>query len=348
LEDSDTKKLEKIKLPKVSIIIPTHNCAQYITEAIESVLNQTYKDLEIIVVDDGSTDNTKDVLAFYIEKNLIRYTCQENQGPGGARNRGIMEAKGKYISYLDADDIMLEDSLIKRLDFLERYTDVPFVFSDRYVNKHKNFFSSHPILREKRFLNFFHDSICINSKREFIFDQNFHYRYFEFTVNPIWTGTVMMRKKIIREVGLFRTDISINEDQDFWLRVAKKYKIGFIDEPLSCYQYFRSSITKDTEKYFLDGIKLFSDLIKETRISLSKNKRLLNVMKKKVSENYFGLGYYYFSNHRKKNAQKFFLMSIKYNLFKPRSFMFMGFSLLPICIIQPLKKFKRFLSTKHN
>jgi len=83
--------------PKVSVIIPTYNCARYIPEAIESVLNQTYKDFEIIVVDDGSTDNTKEVLNRYIIENLIKYIYQNNQGPGAARNTGIKAAKGEYV-----------------------------------------------------------------------------------------------------------------------------------------------------------------------------------------------------------------------------------------------------------
>jgi glycosyltransferase involved in cell wall biosynthesis len=117
----------------VSIILPTYNRAQLICEAIDSILNQTYQDFQIIVVDDGSTDNTAEVLKSYIPK--IRYIQQENKGPGDARNRGIEDAKGKYIAFLDSDDIWMDFKLEIQVDILERLTDVGFLFSDFRILK---------------------------------------------------------------------------------------------------------------------------------------------------------------------------------------------------------------------
>ncbi|MDE5121033.1 MAG: glycosyltransferase family 2 protein, partial [Trichodesmium sp. St19_bin1] len=91
--------------PKVSIIIPVYNCELYITQGIESVLNQTYTDYEIIVIDDGSTDNTHQVLQPYMKK--IRYFFHENKGLSATRNQGIKMAKGELIALLDADDLFL-------------------------------------------------------------------------------------------------------------------------------------------------------------------------------------------------------------------------------------------------
>ena len=91
--------------PKVSVIIPVYNCELYIAQAIESVLNQTYTDYEIIVINDGSTDNTYQVLQPYMKK--IRYFSQKNKGLSATRNQGIKMAKGKLISLLDADDLFL-------------------------------------------------------------------------------------------------------------------------------------------------------------------------------------------------------------------------------------------------
>lgn len=108
-------------MPKVSIIIPTYNSAKYIHDAIESVLNQTYQDFEIIVMDDGSIDNTKKVLRSYIESKKIRYFYQKNKGPSAARNKGIREAKGEYIAFLGADDIWHKKKLEKSINFMNIY-----------------------------------------------------------------------------------------------------------------------------------------------------------------------------------------------------------------------------------
>ena len=91
-------------MPTISVIIPTYNNAHFVGEAIESVLDQTYRDVEIIVVDDGSLDNTKEVLDTYIKNGQINYIYQKNMGPGAARNTGCNHAKGTYIAFLDSDE----------------------------------------------------------------------------------------------------------------------------------------------------------------------------------------------------------------------------------------------------
>ncbi|MDQ6977908.1 MAG: glycosyltransferase family A protein, partial [Ghiorsea sp.] len=93
----------------VSIIIPTYNYAEYVHKAVESALNQTYQNIEIIVVDDGSTDNTAAVMQAYAEQ--VIYIQQENQGAAAARNRGLLEAKGDFICFLDADDMYHADNI---------------------------------------------------------------------------------------------------------------------------------------------------------------------------------------------------------------------------------------------
>ena len=101
-------------MPKVSVIIPTYNYGQYIEKAIDSVLAQSYQDFEIIVVDDGSTDNTGTIIETKY-KDKVKYIFQENKGAAAARNRAAKEAKGKYLSFLDADDTFLVDNLQKKL-----------------------------------------------------------------------------------------------------------------------------------------------------------------------------------------------------------------------------------------
>jgi glycosyltransferase involved in cell wall biosynthesis len=110
-------------MPNISVVIPTYNCSKYLIGAIDSVLNQTYSNLEVIVVDDGSKDNTKQILGPYIDSKKIKYFYQENKGPSSARNKGIREAAGKYIAFLDADDLWLDSFLSKMLLKIEEGYD---------------------------------------------------------------------------------------------------------------------------------------------------------------------------------------------------------------------------------
>ena len=126
---------------KISIIIPTYNRAKFLLEAVNSVFNQTVKPFEIIVIDDGSNDNTKEVL-----ENLdVKYIYQKNRGVSSARNRGVKEAKGDWICFLDSDDIWLEDKLKEQIlfhqnsDFLISQTDEVWIRNDKRVNKPKRY-----------------------------------------------------------------------------------------------------------------------------------------------------------------------------------------------------------------
>ena len=96
---------------KVSIVIPSYNAARYVKEAVDSALAQTYKNVEVIVVDDGSTDGTKKILAPYSESKKIRYIYEENKGLAGARNTGIKNSSGEYVAFLDADDLFCREKL---------------------------------------------------------------------------------------------------------------------------------------------------------------------------------------------------------------------------------------------
>ncbi|HEU5321302.1 MAG TPA: glycosyltransferase family A protein, partial [Methylomirabilota bacterium] len=119
--------------PAVSVVIPTFNCAPFVAEAVESVRAQTWADLEVVVVDDGSTDDTARVLEPYRQSGAIRYLRQDNRGPSAARNAGIRAARGRYVAFLDADDTIPPSSIERRLRFLDAHPDVAVVFTDCYI-----------------------------------------------------------------------------------------------------------------------------------------------------------------------------------------------------------------------
>jgi glycosyltransferase involved in cell wall biosynthesis len=121
----------KSSQPLVSVVIPTYNYATYVTKAISSCLEQTYKPVEVVVVDDGSTDNTFQVLKEF--GTAIRYIFQENKGVSAARNKGMASVQGDYITFVDADDYMTKDSIEIRMKIMHKFPDIGIVVSDKYT-----------------------------------------------------------------------------------------------------------------------------------------------------------------------------------------------------------------------
>lgn len=207
-------------MPKVSVIIPTYNRAYLVCEAIDSVLSQTFKDFEIIVVDDGSTDNTKEALEKYGPR--ICYIYQENKGRAEARNAGIRQAKAEYIAFLDDDDIWLPNKLEKQITFLDTRPDIGLVHT--FIKKVDA--EGHLLVKEtKRHIKSYRKAMQIG------------YNYAGMSALCImFTSTIMLRKECFYEVGLYDRNTEVFEDWDFYLRLALKYSIGTIPESLVMYR----------------------------------------------------------------------------------------------------------------
>ena len=192
----------------LTIIIPTYNRADFLREAIESVLSQTFTDYELIVVDDGSRDHTEDVVR---EFPRIRYAaCSENSGVSHARNLGIKLANGRYICFLDSDDLWIKNKLEVQIRWMEAHADCQVCYTDEIwirkgvrvnpMNKHRKYSGdifSHSL------------PLCI--------------------VSP---SSVLMRSSLFDEVGLFDESLPACEDYDLWLRISLKYPVHFIAEKL--------------------------------------------------------------------------------------------------------------------
>jgi len=314
-------------MPKISVIIPTYNCAQYIGDAIKSVLDQSFKDYEIIIVDDGSTDDTKEMLNSFIADNIIQYIYQKNEGQSVARNNGILAARGEYIAFLDADDILLPESLQKREIVLSKHPEIAMVFSDYNEQYITNTIYSR--LKRDNFEGLIKDSTIRSNKKYSIISKSFIHKYFEFSISPVWTGTVMIRKALVKSIGLFKTDLRASEDTDYWLRIMEKYDIGYIDEALAVYSK-RTNFNE--EKYlFRTPINL------EVMSSFLKKGINKTVLRKKISQSAYALASYYVSSNQMTNARQFFLMSLKYNPLHFRPLIYLGLSFLPKRVIASLK-----------
>jgi len=194
--------------PFVSVIIPTYNRAWVIQEAIDSVLEQRFKNFELIVVDDESTDNTPEILSEYGEN--IRVLTQKNTGVSAARNLGIANAKGELVTFLDSDDQWLPEKVSTQVDFFESHPEALICQTEEiWIRNGKRV---NPKNRHKKYSGMIFEQslpLCI--------------------VSP---SAVMMRRSLFDKVGVFDETLPACEDYDLWLRISCRYPIYLIDTPL--------------------------------------------------------------------------------------------------------------------
>lgn len=208
------------QMPEVSVIIPTYNSAEFLAEAVDSVLAQTWSDFEIVIVDDGSTDDTRDVAARYGDH--VRYLYQQNEGPSSARNMGIKEAKGTYVAFLDSDDAWEPEKLRIQMDFMGEHPEITLVCTDSSLMGSRE-------CRERKL-------------RRDLMGNLFPVLY---SNSFIRTSTVLMLRECFRDVGYFDERYRSAEDYDVWLRVAKRYAIAYLNQPLVRYRKHEDNISHD-------------------------------------------------------------------------------------------------------
>ncbi|RYM02215.1 glycosyltransferase [Sporolactobacillus sp. THM7-7] len=201
-------------MTEISVVIPTYNRGAFTVEAVKSVLAQTYKDIEIIVVDDGSTDETKEQLKSFGDR--IKYIYQENKGPSAARNTGIRQAKGKYIALCDSDDRFLPEKLEKQMKFIDEHPECYFLYS-WYYN-----------VNEKGEITKLRKPLTCKSQE--------HLQYCLFARKfTIRTSTLLIHKSCFDKAGLFNEKYWYSQDWDMWLRLAGYYRGYCLEEPLAEY-----------------------------------------------------------------------------------------------------------------
>src|SRR4030043_1300408 len=196
-------------MPKVSVIIPTYNRLPRLKEAVQSVLTQDFEDFELIVVDDGSTDRTSEEMKQYGGRvKVIEHT--ENRGVSAARNRGILQAKAKYIAFLDSDDLWVKGKLKAQVTFMEENPQYPLCYTDEiWIRRGKRV---NPKLRHAKYSGWIFEKclpLCI--------------------ISP---SSSLMRRILFSKVGLFDEALPVCEDYDFWLRVSARFPIYFINRKL--------------------------------------------------------------------------------------------------------------------
>jgi len=214
-------------MTQISVIIPCYNHARYLGEAIQSARAQTYRDVEIIVVDDGSTDDTAQVAAAFSAS--VRYIFQTNAGLSAARNTGIRASAGEYIALLDADDLWRPEFLETLAAILDRDPSLGAVYSgSQFIN-----------VRGEVLPQVITRTVPANALRDALTDGEFF--------PPC---AVLTRKNVFQRVGLFDETLSASEDWDMWLRVAAQFPFAGIANGLALYRMHGNNMSRDLKRMF--------------------------------------------------------------------------------------------------
>jgi glycosyltransferase involved in cell wall biosynthesis len=213
---------ERRMLPRVSVVMANYNYARYLRAAVDSVLNQTLADLELIIVDDGSTDGSRPIIESYLHDVRVRFRPVEHLGQVLAKNAGIEWARGPLVAFLDADDIWEPTKLEKQVALFDREPALGVVYSRRTLIDESGQETPYrqPLLYRGEVL-------------EQIFRDNF-----------VCFSSVVVRRLVLEHVGLFdeRNDLAI--DYDLWLRVATHYRFDYVDEPLVHYRSGHGNLSR--------------------------------------------------------------------------------------------------------
>jgi glycosyltransferase involved in cell wall biosynthesis len=335
----------------ISVVIPTYNCAKYVGSALKSVFDQSYDNIEVIVVDDGSTDDTIDVLQPFM--NDIIYIHQENTGLPGARNRGIKEAAGEYVAFLDADDRWRKHKLEIQVKFLEAYPSVHIVFTDFSVfsedgYKEETYFRKcFPIFHE---YNFKLGDIFQNSTN--IFSEGLgcdikiyhgHIERYLFCGNFVLPSSALIRKRAIDESGGFDERYKIAEETEFFLRLCTSYNAGYVEKPLVDYLIKRTGkLTGSTniERLIRNALSIQENYISK-HPDVYKANRLL--FEKAIARTYTRLAHYYLTMIMNKAARLEAKRSIFWMPFQFRAYILFILSFCPSVLLGIVKISKKYM-----
>jgi glycosyltransferase involved in cell wall biosynthesis len=287
----------------VSVIIRTFNRAHSITQAINSALQQTYTDFEILVVDDGSTDDTPEAVQSFADPRIRVLRHHTNLGVGAACNTGIAAANGEYVAWLDSDDLWLPEKLQRQVAFLQRYPEVDAVFSDVCI--HDKDIEVPSLTEHMSAFRRFVDGRPFGA--EFVVSQRQMYLCLLQEV-PIKPTALVVRRGVFDKVGVFDESARSGEDWEFLLRLARVSSFGYINQPLAEMNWTPDSTYHRfwvNDKTFLVGV------FQRERERLRQDTEALNAARRGLFWHFKSLGYYYVEMGRFGDAARTYLQGFK-------------------------------------
>ncbi len=303
----------------ISIIIPAYNSAKYLPETIDSILAQGMRDYEIIIIDDGSTDNTREVIDKFNAK--IKYIYQKQKGAAAARNRGIRNSRGDYIAFLDADDIWLPQKIRLQMQYFNNNPEISIIYTDAQVFDERGLIW-HSANRHMR-----------------MYSGKIYYKLF--LENFIHTSSVILKRACLERVGLFDESLGPCEDYEFWLRLARDYEFAFINKPLVKYRLSSNSFSRGKagfERMFNLAIKISEDIISEDHNLFEGSQYLI---RQRFGKLYYRYGWRYFQINDFRNARDRFILSIKHNKLFLKSYLYLLLTIIPFKILSIIRYINR-------
>lgn len=244
---------------RISVVIPVFNCAEYISESLNSVFSQTIKPHEVIVVDDGSTDNLNVMLKAF--KNNIIHIRQKNQGVSAARNTGITISSGEYIAFLDADDIWFPEKLELQCNLIKPGTDFIFCYKEVFDDD----------TGETQGIKYYSKKCC---------ERPIEVLLTNFFASP---STVLVKRSLIISVGCFDEQFKNCEDSDLWIRLAPHTQFALVEKPLVRYRIRKGSLSNTVS--FQDAVNIFQTPLLKNRKLIQSELNMTNYQfEKKIEE----------------------------------------------------------------
>lgn len=308
----------------VSVIIPAYNAECFIADTLESVFAQTYKPIEVIVVDDGSTDTTAEIVrAKFPQARLFQ---KPNGGVSSARNLGIRMATGYLVAFLDADDLWLPEKLFKQVNFLSQHPDIAWCYCDC------QYFRGNPSNVKYKFSMVAHPYQG-NILRPL------------FLGNFISSPTPLIRREVFERARFFNERIHIGEDWDMWLRIARSYAMAYLPEHLALYrQYSQTSLVAEAgnKKYLEANLRVLI-------AALQRNSDQLSCLHAQAKSNiYFKFGLRLIRQGLRQEGRRAFGMALRLYPLNPFRYLAFLSTFLPQSMIELLNRLRIFLAQFWN
>ena len=310
--------------PLVSVIIPCYNAARFVREAVASVLSQTYRPLEIIVINDGSTDDTEAVLQPYFGQ--IRYYSQPNHGLSATRNRAISLARGELIAFLDADDVWLPEKLARQVQCLMQNPEIGLV--------HTNYMKLYDDTGER-----------VARQSQDLPNGNCYARLA--LGNVVQVSSVVLRRECLEKVGTFDDKIPRRtcEDYDLWLRMARHFDFAYIPEPLMLYRRHAANMSNNTQAITQDEAYVLQKALKaDPSLAAQAGAQAIS---ERLADLLFAVGYRFFDDGDLAQAGPNFRHALRFR-YSPYILMLWVATFLQEPVVSRLRRYKQSFGNRRH
>lgn len=341
---------------RIAVVIPCYNSGQTIEDTLRNICNQTYPPAEIIVIDDGSTDDTEERSRRFPN---VKYFKQKNSGVSVARNNGVKLARSDWIAFCDSDDVWDKRKLETYAQLIQEFTSCSFFFHDFYVftakgitiergtKAHSKFF---PIFRENKIT--ISEILPKHTIKKFTYRDNthtvcdiFYGNAFNALIlgNFIMPSTVLIKKDIFLTLGGFDATFPVAEDTELFLRASKQIDFLYIDEPLAGYRYSGSGLTTDSSRLILHGLRAFEKNCLEDQVARLHFRKNVNGG---AGKRYSRMSYYYITEYQRPEARQYAIRALGYNSFEKMAWLSLIVSYCPLSVLKLLRRVRGWWTRK--